>query len=110
MKCLQHCISVTLNHNVSRAHSTMLVDSASDADVESKEETLFTHCSIVHEFLTGLKLRKVFAHLCNHSAGQSVDPISDVAYIMLTCPVQMMVSEVSGEYHMFGRNTCVSLY
>ena len=54
----------------------------------------FTVESIVHHFLTGRRLRKVFAHLCNHASGQVTDPISDVAHIMITRPVQMMISEV----------------
>ena len=38
--------------------------------------------------------RRVFAHLCNHASGQVTDPISDVVHTMLTCPVQMVISEV----------------
>lgn len=49
---------------------------------------------VLHHFLSGRNLRKVFSYLCNHTSGHSVDPISDVAYTMLTCPVEMMVSEV----------------
>jgi hypothetical protein len=49
---------------------------------------------IVQEFLTGIKLRKVLAHMCNHALVQLTDPISDVVCTMLTCPVQMVVSEV----------------
>lgn len=50
--------------------------------------------SIVKHFLTGENLRQVFAHLCNHASGQVTDPISDVVHTMLTCPVQMVISEV----------------
>jgi hypothetical protein len=49
---------------------------------------------IVQHFLTGVSLRKVFSHLCNNASGQVTDPISDVVHTMLTCPVQMVISEV----------------
>lgn len=48
----------------------------------------------VQHFLQGPNLRKVFAHLCNNATGQVTDPIAYVVHIMLTCPVQMVVSEV----------------
>ena len=51
---------------------------------------------IVQEFLTGMKLRKVLAHMCNNASAQVTDPISDVVTTMLTCPVHMVVSEVRG--------------
>jgi hypothetical protein len=53
--------------------------------------------SIIQHFLTGESLRKVFAHLCNHASSTphaATDPISDVVHTMLTCPVQMVISEV----------------
>lgn len=49
---------------------------------------------IVSEFLTGKNLRKMFSHLCNNASGQVTDPISDTASMMLTCPVQMIITEV----------------
>jgi hypothetical protein len=52
------------------------------------------YSKIVHFFLTGVGLRKVFSHLCNNASGQVTDPISDVVHTMLTCPVQMVISEV----------------
>lgn len=61
---------------------------------------------ILHHFLKGRNLRKVFSHLCNHTSGHSVDPISDVAYIMLTCPVETMISEVSCALHASVQHAC----
>lgn len=49
---------------------------------------------IIAEFLTGRNLRKVFSHLCNNASGQVTDPISDTAIMMLTCPVQLILTEV----------------
>ena len=49
---------------------------------------------IIAEFLTGSNLRKVFSHLCNNASGQVTDPISDTAIMMLTCPVQLILTEV----------------
>ena len=49
---------------------------------------------IISEFLTGQNLRKMFSHLCNNAAGQVTDPISDTVAMMLTCPVQMIITEV----------------
>ena len=48
----------------------------------------------IQHFLKGANLRKVFSHLCNNATGQVTDPIAYVVHIMLTCPVQMVVSEV----------------
>jgi hypothetical protein len=50
--------------------------------------------SIIKCFLTGNSLRSVFAHLCNHASAHATDPISDIVHTMLTCPVQMVISEV----------------
>jgi len=50
--------------------------------------------SIIRTFLTGINLRKVLAHLCNHASGQATDPVSDVVHTMISCPVQMVISEV----------------
>ena len=66
---------------------------------------------IIQHFLTGQNLRKVFAHLCNHSSGKVTDPISDVVHMMLTCPVQMIISEVRGMHvcaneHAAGASSC----
>lgn len=58
--------------------------SASSADGES----------IIKHFLSGTNLRKVFSYLCNHASGHATDPVSNIVHIMLTCPVQMVVSEV----------------
>jgi hypothetical protein len=55
------------------------------------------YTKIIEQFLTGAKLRKVFSHLCNHASGHVADPILDIVHIMLTCPVQMVVSEVSDQ-------------
>jgi hypothetical protein len=52
---------------------------------------------VIDVFLTGGSLRKVFAHMCNHASGQVTDPISDIVHIMLVCPVQMVISEVSSQ-------------
>lgn len=49
---------------------------------------------IIAEFLTGKNLRKMFSHLCNNASGQVTDPISDTVVMMLTCPVQMILTEV----------------
>lgn len=49
---------------------------------------------IIAEFLTGSNLRKMFSHLCNSASGQVTDPISDTAVMMLTCPVQLILTEV----------------
>ena len=49
---------------------------------------------IVAEFLTGPNLRKIFSHLCNNASGLVTDPISDTAVMMLTCPVQLILTEV----------------
>lgn len=49
---------------------------------------------IVDMFLSGPSLRKVFAHLCNHASGHVTDPVSHVVHMMLTCSVQMVISEV----------------
>jgi hypothetical protein len=49
---------------------------------------------IICTFLASGGLRKVLAHLCNNASAQSADPISDVVHTMLTCPVQMVISEV----------------
>lgn len=56
---------------------------------------VFRQEGIVQHFLAGKHLRQMFAHLCNNTSGQAVDPISDVAYIMITSPVQMMITDVS---------------
>ena len=50
--------------------------------------------SIIKRFLMGSSLRSVFAHLCNHASAHATDPISDIVHTMLTCPVQMVISEV----------------
>ena len=49
---------------------------------------------IIAEFLTGKNLRKMFSHLCNNASGQVTDPISDTVVMMLTCPVQLILTEV----------------
>lgn len=49
---------------------------------------------IISEFLAGKNLRKMFSHLCNNAAGQVTDPISDTVAMMITCPVQMIITEV----------------
>ena len=49
---------------------------------------------IVECFLTGTNLCKALAHLCNHASSNVMDPVSDVVHMMMTCPVQMVISEV----------------
>ena len=59
-------------------------------------DTIYDRHTVIRNFLSGTSLQKVFSQLCNSaSSGQALDPISDVAYTMLTCPIQMMISEVS---------------
>ncbi len=63
----------------------------------SQSPAVLSRSSIIQRFLVGESLRKVFAHLCNHASTHraATDPISDVVHTMLTCPVQMVISEVS---------------
>jgi hypothetical protein len=50
---------------------------------------------MVEVFLTGRNLRKVMAHLCNSYSGHSMsDPITDTVVMMLTCPLNLIITEV----------------
>jgi hypothetical protein len=63
-------------------------------DVHHNPNSTIDHEQIVSMFLVHSRLRKVLSHLCNHTSGQLTDPISGVVHMMLTCPVQMVISEV----------------
>ena len=76
----------TIEISIQRSWADNIMDTGS-AETTVADKT-------VQHFLQGQNLRRVFAHLCNHSTGQVTDPISYVVHIMLTCPVQMVVSEV----------------
>lgn len=50
---------------------------------------------IIETFLTGKNLRKVMAHLCNSYHGNNTsDPITDTVVMMLTCPINLIITEV----------------
>jgi hypothetical protein len=50
---------------------------------------------LLEVFLSNNNLRKVMAHLCNSYCGHSVsDPIADTVVMMLTCPVNLIITEV----------------
>lgn len=67
---------------------------AGGGEPQEPQQPAMDYRKIVQTFLTGSRLRKVFAHMCNHASGQVTDPISDIVHTMLTCPVQMVISEV----------------
>lgn len=49
----------------------------------------------VDVFLTGQNMRKMMAHLCNSYCGHSMsDPITDTVVMMLTCPLNLIITEV----------------
>jgi hypothetical protein len=101
--CLRWCtMSTTMVSNPTDEECTRAMGHALGL-----EESSPTRCSagggIDHEktvctFLTGRRLRRTLAHLCNHASVNITDPISNVVHMMLTCPVQMVVSEV-GKLH-----------
>lgn len=45
-------------------------------------------------FLEGVKLQKFMKYMCETGMGQSVDPITDVVCVMITCPLQLVITEV----------------
>ena len=95
---------VSMSATVQNAGQELLENSAQPSvpDTPGCDENSPTECSargINHErtvsmFLTHGRLQKTLSHLCNHASGQLTDPISNVVHMMLTCPVQMVISEV----------------
>jgi hypothetical protein len=95
---------VSMSATVQNAGQELLENSAQPSvpNTPGCDENSPTECSargINHErtvsmFLTHCRLRKTLSHLCNHASGQLTDPISNVVHMMLTCPVQMVISEV----------------
>lgn len=49
---------------------------------------------IVATFLSGARLRRVLSHMCNNASSSVADPVTTTIRIMLTCPVQLVISEV----------------
>lgn len=45
-------------------------------------------------FLTGKHLKRVMAHMCNNASSHVADPITDTVVMMLTCPINLVVTEV----------------
>jgi hypothetical protein len=45
-------------------------------------------------FLEGVRLQKFMKYMCETGMGQSVDPITDVVCVMITCPLQLVITEV----------------
>jgi hypothetical protein len=50
--------------------------------------------AIIECFLKGGNLCKVLSHMCNNASSSVMDPVSDIVHMMMTCPVQMVISEV----------------
>jgi hypothetical protein len=48
----------------------------------------------VQLFLEGESLQRVMKHLCETSVGQVVDPITDVVCVMVTSPLQLVITEI----------------
>lgn len=46
-------------------------------------------------FLQGVALQRVLRYLCETSSGRVVDPITDVVCVMITSPLQLMITEVT---------------
>lgn len=78
------------------AASSCCVDNNSNdaANVESSRLVRPSREEILATFMSGDRLRRVLSHMCNHASSSVADPITTTVRIMLTCPVQLVISEV----------------